>query len=231
MSPRQLLARGLMRFFSPFVPRNRRLGFNYSIARLAGSEPELIYLHRLGPNQGLAIDAGANEGLFAYRLSGLYSQVHAFEINPELADQLGQSVPRSVTVHAFGLSSEERRATLLTPFYNGQPLRGWASLEHDNCPAAERYEESTVLVRPLDALGLEGVSFLKADVEGHELELLAGARETLRRNRPVVLLEVKGLNLQKVRAFFSEMSYDERTLIDLVGVAGALGNYIFVPRS
>lgn len=46
-----------------------------------------------------------------------------------------------------------------------------------------------VPTEPLDALGLTDVALLKVDVEGHEPEVLAGARETIDRCRPLVLIE------------------------------------------
>src|SRR5262249_61254979 len=46
-----------------------------------------------------------------------------------------------------------------------------------------------VEVRTLDEIGLAGVRFVKADVEGGEREVLDGARATIARDRPLILLE------------------------------------------
>ena len=97
----------MRRCLGPAVPPSFQLGFAYQLARLDGCEPELSFLHRLGPNRGSAIDAGANNGLFTYRLAKLYSQVHAFEINPELAGRLKLLVSPNVEVYPIGLSSCE----------------------------------------------------------------------------------------------------------------------------
>ena len=45
-------------------------------------------------------------------------------------------------------------------------------------------------IRTLDDFGLMNVSFVKADVEGSEREVLNGARATLTRDRPTILLEL-----------------------------------------
>jgi hypothetical protein len=42
----------------------------------------------------------------------------------------------------------------------------------------------------LDEAGLAGVRFVKADVEGGEREVLDGARATIARDRPIILLEL-----------------------------------------
>src|SRR5215831_8306954 len=47
-----------------------------------------------------------------------------------------------------------------------------------------------VEIRTLDEVGLAGVRFVKADVEGGEREVLDGARETIARDRPIILLEL-----------------------------------------
>lgn len=225
-----LLARGLKRCLGPVVPPRLRLAFDYQLARLDGCEPELALLHQLGPNRGTAIDAGANEGLFTYRMAALYDRVHAFEINPTLADRLRRLVPSKVSVYPFGLSSREGSGTLYTPYYRGRPLRGWAGLEPWNCPTAERCTESVVSIRPLDSFGFDDVSFLKVDVEGHELELLTGAQQTIRRNRPVVLIEVKDRNRTAVQDYFRGMRYAELCLQDLIGAPGSTENYIYIPE-
>jgi hypothetical protein len=49
----------------------------------------------------------------------------------------------------------------------------------------------SVPVAPLDAFDLRDVSFIKIDVEGHELEVLRGARGTIKREAPNVLIEVE----------------------------------------
>ncbi len=224
-----LLARGLKRCLGPAVPRRLRLAFDYQLAQLDGCEPELALLHHLGPNCGVAIDAGANEGLFTYRMAALYDRVHAFEINPALASRLRRLVSSKVRVYPVGLSSREGGGTLYTPYYHGRPLHGWAGLEPGNCPTAERYTESVVSVRRLDSFGFDDVSFLKVDVEGHELELLTGARQTIRRSRPVVLIEVKDRNRAAVQDYFRDMRYAERRLEDLTGVSGSTENYVYLP--
>jgi hypothetical protein len=52
-----------------------------------------------------------------------------------------------------------------------------------------------VPVERLDDQGLSGVSFLKIDVEGHELPVLRGGDELLARDRPVLLVEIEQRHL------------------------------------
>ena len=49
-----------------------------------------------------------------------------------------------------------------------------------------------VELRSLDSFGFRGVSLIKIDVEGFELFVLDGAEETIRRERPVLVVEIMG---------------------------------------
>jgi hypothetical protein len=46
-------------------------------------------------------------------------------------------------------------------------------------------------MRRLDDFAFDEVDFIKVDVEGFELQVLEGARETLARCRPIVIVEQK----------------------------------------
>jgi FkbM family methyltransferase len=232
MAPlKSLTARAARRLIGPYVPARWSLRFRHRLALFEGCESELRYLARLGPNRGIAIDVGANEGLYTYGLSRLYSAVHAFEINPELAAWLRSRAPGNVTVHPMGLSSAAGTGELFIPVVRDKALTGWASLSPDNCPGAERWIRQPVQFQSLDALDLTDVAFIKADVEGHEPQFLSGALETIRRNRPVVLLEVKDMNRAKVQAFFAGLNYRERSFVELSGVNGSVENMVFVPET
>jgi FkbM family methyltransferase len=85
-------------------------------------------------------------------------------------------------------------------------------------PAVEKTREERVPTQTLDALvavhGLERVDLIKIDVEGHELQVLAGAVETLKRFRPRMLIEVfeetlrhHGASVEAVMAFLEAHGY------------------------
>jgi Methyltransferase FkbM domain len=48
-----------------------------------------------------------------------------------------------------------------------------------------------VPVKRLDDLHLDDIGLVKIDVEGHELAVLRGAADTLRRNRPTIVVEAE----------------------------------------
>jgi len=93
-------------------------------------------------------------------------------------------------VHELALADKAGRGTLHVPLSDrGMVLHLAGSLKRTHAQFADTktYE---VEVRTLDELGLAGVRFMKADVEGSEREVLDGARATIARDRPVILLEL-----------------------------------------
>jgi hypothetical protein len=66
-------------------------------------------------------------------------------------------------------------------------LAGSLKKTHDQFPAITTF---AVEIATLDSLDLADVRFIKVDVEGSEREVLDGARATIARDRPVLLLEL-----------------------------------------
>lgn len=187
-------------------------------------------LPQLVSKTDVALDIGANAGFYALRMSKIFSKVYAFEINDDLTGDLRKYNPGNITIMPVGLSSKAGEATLYIPVLNNLPLTGWASLAPGNCPEATSEFTKPVKIATLDSFQLQNVSFIKIDVEGHELHMLEGARQTISSNRPRVLIEIKDQNRTAAFQFFSELNYSPRKLEELAGVPGSAENYIFVPR-
>ena len=153
-------------------------------------EPELAVLAKLVPPGGMAIDVGANVGFFAYALADIADCVLAFEPNPDYAFFARWMLRGRAEVRELALSDEFGRGTLYVPISDrGTDLHLAGSLKqtHSQFRNVKAYD---VEVRTLDELGLVGVRFVKADVEGNEREVLDGARATIARDRPIILLEL-----------------------------------------
>jgi FkbM family methyltransferase len=227
---KRFIARVLRRAGSWLLPQRRQLPFRHWLNVFEGGcENELRYFHQLVHDTDVAIDVGANEGLFSYAMSKQFSTVHSFEINDELTNELAAYNPGNIVIHHEGLSSRSGNATLYIPVLNGRPLTGWASLTSGNCPDTRVHVTKEVTIRTLDELALAPVSFIKIDVEGHELEVLKGAANTIARNRPILLMEVNAAHLEEATAYFSRLNYQRKKLQELVDVTGSPDNYLFLP--
>ena len=134
---------------------------------------------------GSIIDIGANVGVHTRFLSQPEKVVHAFEPNPEVLPLLEFNVAdcSRVTIHPLALSSQPGNLRL-------SAARDWnkgtASFEADTAT-----EGTDVVVTTLDLMldQVSPVGAIKIDVEGHEVEVLKGATETIERFRPVVAIE------------------------------------------
>jgi FkbM family methyltransferase len=159
-------------------------------AETQSGEPELAMLAKLVPRGGTAVDVGANQGLFSYALSYIADRVVAFEPNPDYASFARWMLRGRAEVHQLALSDASGRGTLYVPLSDdGMVLHFAGSLQrtHSQFRSMETHD---VDIRTLDGFGLEGVHFIKADVEGNEREVLDGARTTIARDRPTILLEL-----------------------------------------
>ena len=153
-------------------------------------EPELRVLDRLMRRGGTAVDIGANQGVFAFALSRLAERVVCFEPNPDYARFARWMLRGRAEVHALALSDKPGRGTFYVPHADdGMVLHLAGSLKrtHTHFKTMASYE---VEIGTLDAFGLTDLTFIKADVEGSEREVLEGARQTIARERPAILLEL-----------------------------------------
>jgi FkbM family methyltransferase len=165
-----------------------------------------------------AVDVGANKGAYLYWLRrgvGTSGKVVAFEPQPALALYLRSIAAamrwENVRVEACALSDSTGARTLYVP---GQGVSQGASLEPTVAATgpSRSYEcEADTLDRRLRDAG--PVSFLKVDVEGHELEVFRGAAGTLSTHSPAVLFECESRHLRRhgmpdVFAFLHGLGYE-----------------------
>jgi FkbM family methyltransferase len=231
MSPSIFFFRLFQSWIVPASPARWRLPlFYFAHTRLKPIETEIGRLARFVPAGGVAIDAGANAGLYSYGLSRFCKKVHSFEINPAHCRLLRDFASPNVEIHGIGLSNSSGEKTLFTPVHpGGMVLESWASLEPGNCPGAREYLETRVRVAPLDEFEFPECGFLKIDVEGHELQVLEGAESTLRRTRPRILIEVRDSNLAAVDRLLESLAFRRTDIRHSIGCPGSPGNYFYLP--
>jgi FkbM family methyltransferase len=144
------------------------------------------------------LDVGANFGYFSVlvtHLAGPTGRSWAFEPTKEFRRRLQEhlrlnDLESRVRVLDYGLSNEPGRLQIsigdssatLHPVVGGlQESQEWIELKPLDSVCAE--------------LGIEGVDLVKVDIDGHEPAFLAGARDFLLREKPVILMEFSQINL------------------------------------
>lgn len=156
---------------------------------LRRGEVELHVLPQIVPASRVAVDVGANKGVYTHLLAALASHVHAFEPNPKAFRWLNRSLPTNVTTHQLALSDRDGDSLLYIP-----KRRNGYSNQHSSMrevTATMPHVALPIKSRTLDSCAFTNVGFIKIDVEGFEAEVLAGAHRTIHQSKPILLIEIE----------------------------------------
>lgn len=139
----------------------------------------------------LALDIGANRGIVSWCMSKRFAQVHSFEPNAELGDFLAKVLPSNCILHRCALSDQPGESELALALEGGVPIHGKGKILEAPA-AAENFSLQKIKLETLDGQKLTGpIGFIKIDVEGHEEKVIRGGMETLRKHRPVLVIEIE----------------------------------------
>ena len=128
-------------------------------------------------NFNSAIDAGANYGLMSYNLNSKFSKIHAFEVRKNVEKfQLD-----NVVVYDYGLSDKEENVSLI---YN----------KHSFGTSVNKNQSGECPCTTIDSFNFQDIDFIKMDCEGYEPYILRGAENTIKKFKPVILMEDKNLS-------------------------------------
>jgi FkbM family methyltransferase len=135
---------------------------------------------------GVAIDAGANVGVFSVELAALGYEVHAFEPIPETYARFRENLalnPRIAgRVHTNELAFGDREDVVTMTAPGNSPATAYVTQERGNGTAMLLPVRTTTLDAYAAASGLRRIDFLKLDVEGYEPAVLRGAAGLLNRH-------------------------------------------------
>lgn len=226
----------------PFRAYYRFRAYKYMWRR----DPEMGLLKFLIDPARISLDVGANLGLFTYFMARFSPRVIAFEPNPNPLRVLRSVVDRNVEIVPAAVGNQDGPVTLNVP----RNRKGWSSNGAGLGKAGATSFPVEVTGIKLDSLKLPPVGFIKIDVEGHELAVLEGARDLIRRDHPAIFLETEYLHagdkIFDVFRFCKEMGYrgmflsaNGLTDISLFDVEthqkqrgpGYVKNFIFIPAS
>jgi FkbM family methyltransferase len=164
-------------------------------------EPEKFAAVRATLKPGSSfLDIGGNKGdfaLFAAALAGPDGRVICFEPHPENAGWIRKSVELNgfgnLQVEELALSDSDGEAELNIGGKSGQ--HSFEARRHDRGSVSVR---TVSLDHYLASAGIDHVDAIKIDVEGAEDLVVAGAAETLARDRPVLFLDVHDIGEERL---------------------------------
>ncbi|RWO83165.1 MAG: FkbM family methyltransferase [Mesorhizobium sp.] len=135
---------------------------------------------------GHAVDIGAQVGLWSRVMALDFARVTAFEPLPahlecferNLAEPLAAG---RIDLHRIALDCVDGELGIAMP-----------AESTGNSHVAQGGEQGQVVrALTLDSFGLAGIDFLKIDVEGFEKPILEGGEQTIRCEKPVIIIEQK----------------------------------------
>lgn len=167
-------------------------------------------------NHRVAIDVGGHVGFHSFNLAPLFREVHAFEPVALHRECFAINVTApNVRLHPVALGVEPGEIAMKTE----------VGSSGNTCVDTKAPGDTPMIT--LDSLGLQDVDYAKLDCEGFEENVLRGAEDTLRRCKPVVMVEQKrqmaagfGLPTKGAIAFLQSLGYQV--------VAELSGDYIMV---
>ena len=165
-----------------------------------------------------AIDIGAHKGAYTYWMSkyvGKEGRVFSFEPQPELHNQLVSLIKHSnnknIYLEASALSSTKGKDTMKIPGGGTSPSASIINKKSQNISETISIKKTT-----LDDYFCKKnqipVNFIKCDAEGHELEVLKGGEQLLRKFHPIISLESEARhcgidNVMSVFNFLNKLDY------------------------
>jgi FkbM family methyltransferase len=160
-----------------------------------------VFFHLAQECTGIVVDVGANTGFYALLAGAANPKVKilAFEPDPTVIPILRKNVRMNglywrVKIYRYGLSDKIGAANLYIPTQEHGLVETSSSLESTFKEAHSKIVP--VKVSTMDRIlsswryASTRVAMIKIDVEGHEASVLRGAENIVRRDRPIIFIEV-----------------------------------------
>ena len=159
---------------------------------LRRGEREIHLIPSLADPARTALDIGANKGVYTFALLNHCRRVHAFEPNPKLFRVLKRWATGKAELYDIALSDETGEADLLVP----RSSKGYSNQGASLSEIKVQGDHGIARVRTsrLDDMDIHDIGFMKIDVEGAEMAVLRGAKETIARDKPVMMIELEAVH-------------------------------------
>jgi FkbM family methyltransferase len=175
--------------------------------------PELV---KWVPKRGLVIHAGGNCGVWSKIYSPLFEKVVTFEPDDVNFECFKRNVDeQNVEIYKAGLSDKAGFCRMVEG--DGEKNAGALQIEES---------DEGIPMMTIDSLNLDP-DLLQLDVEGFEENALKGAKKTIMRSRPIIIIEQKKLGkngmtdpeiaimIQRMGYFFAERVWSDNVFIPM----------------
>ncbi len=133
-------------------------------------------------NNNFAIDVGANVGLWTKDMSEEFTFVWAIEPVEDFRQCLQKNIfNNNVDIKPFALGAENTVIDMIITEEN----TGHSHVDIDSLG------KGTIPMHRLDDLNIPPLDYIKIDCEGYELNVLKGAEQTIKKHKPIIVIEQK----------------------------------------
>ncbi len=176
----------------------------------------------------IVYDLGAHFGYHTLKFAkeNKVKKVYAFEPNPDNRERLIMNINRNsylkekVSIVEKAISSKKGTSVFLAFNDIEQGVSSASMLQQEKLIAKRKdtlARKIVVSIDTLDNLVSEGLllppDIIKIDIEGAEYDALDGSRELLRKNKPVLMIEVHTiLNMYQLAGLFNEINYQYKLI-------------------
>ena len=215
-------------------------------------EKELEIVDKYSDKSKDALDIGVYRGVYSYKLSQNFKTVHSFEPNPLLYPYLEKNLKKVINnmiLYNLALSDVSGPSELRLPIRSKSIFKnnieelfklGAATMHPKNI--IDNCKKVPIQMKRLDDIKIKNnIGFIKIDVEGHEKNVIQGGLDTIKRNKPILLIEIEEKHtknpVEETINFIKSLNYNafvykERTLIEFDGnnKNQTERNYIFIKK-
>ena len=179
--------------------------------------------HFMTTPPGLFLDVGANDGISILSLRAIDKECRIFSLEPnqllEPALAKRKAADSAVDYRMVGAGDHAVTAQFFTPVYKNIVLHTFTSTDEAQVRQALRVSfgsrvadkteirSFTAEIITVDSLHLNP-TIIKIDAEGHDYQVLVGARETITKNRPYIMVEMAWQDQNSIQNFIKEMDYE-----------------------
>ena len=169
-----------------------------------------------------AVEIGGHVGLWAVDICKNFSRVEIFEPVEEFRKCLHKNLKdRNIDnykIQPFALGSKEHQTHIkIDPTSTGDT--------HIN-----ENSKTVIDVKKLDNFNYDNVDFIKIDTEGYEYHVLKGAIKTLKKHKPMIVVEIKEKHLRRFNTS-PEQIHEYLTSLDYILDNVVNSEYIYVHKS
>ena len=153
---------------------------------------------------GIFVDVGGNTGssILSFRSMGFKNSIYSFEPNLILFQKYLKRLKKNISnikIYNTALSDKNGFITFYIPFIKRESIHYFASFHKNYVKFSMENtfprKKFTLIKRKIKVIKLDNlkikkkINLIKIDSEGHDLQVIKGARRTIEKNKPFLLIE------------------------------------------